>query len=197
MPYDYQSKSRKFKGVSRQAVRSEIDKLTGHVSKQAAIIGGRFESGEINIAQFEIDMRDLLKSGHIIAASVGRGGRARMTQADFGRVGARLKSEYGYLGKLVRNIDIGKVAKVATANRAKNYASSIVMSYHETVRTEMTRDSVSPIRARLVTNSKEGCEECAADDALGWQAVEDVSEIGTRICKNFCKCDILFDDYVK
>lgn len=193
-PHDYNPKTHKFKGVSRAQVRREIDNLTVYVAKQAGIIGRRYERGVINLPQFELEMRDLLKSGHIIAASVGRGGRSRMAQADWGRVGAKLKSEYGYLAKFARKIGLGKVPKVATANRAKKYADSVRMSYHQTMRTEITASSVTNIKVRLITNSEEGCEECAADEARGWVNVEDMDELGTRICGNFCKCDLIFED---
>lgn len=194
MPHDYRPQTKSFVGVPRPLVRKEIDKLTDHIAKQAALIGRRYEKGKITLAEFELQMRELLKSGHIIAASVGKGGRSRMTLKDWGKVGSRLKKEYTYLSKFRRKIGLGKVPRIATANRAKKYASSIVMSYHETVRTEHGRES--ELKVKLVTNSLEGCEECAADEAAGWMNLEDMGEIGTRICGNFCKCDLVFSDEV-
>ena len=47
---------------------------------------------------------------------------------------------------------------------------------------------------RLITNSQEGCQECADDEAAGWVDVNDMKEIGTRECGDFCKCDIEFED---
>jgi hypothetical protein len=196
--YDAKSKSFRRAGrvVTRHQVRAEIDKLTEHISRQAAKIGERYAKATLTLARFEIEMRELLKSGHIIASSVGRGGRSRMTQADWARVGSRLRREYGYLSKFVRKLGQGKIDKAFTANRAKKYSSSIVMSYHETMKTEETKDSVSEIKVRLVQNSREGCAECAADADRGWVNVEDMGEIGTRICGNFCLCDLEFSDDV-
>ncbi len=194
MPHDYRPQTKSFVGVPRPLVRKEIDRLTEHIKKEAARIGTLYQDGKINLAHFEIEMREMLKSSHIIAASVGRGGRARMTLSDWGKVGSRLKAEYGYLAKFTRKVGLGKIEKVATANRAKKYASSIVMSYHETVRTEHGRES--ELKVRLITNSEEGCEECAADEALGWINLDEMGEIGTRICGNFCKCDLQFSDEV-
>ena len=181
--------------VTSNTLRAEIDKLTAHVAREAERIGRRYSDKRIGIAQFEREMRDLLKSGHVIAASVGRGGRSRMDQSDWGKVGARLKKEYGYLQKMSDKLARGTLAKAVTPNRAKRYANSVVMSYHETRHKEKT-PSRTEIKVRLIQNSKEGCEECTADAAIGWMNVEDMGEIGTRICGNFCLCELEFsDDY--
>lgn len=182
--------------IGPEAVRREIDLLTKHVEREAARIGRRYARKTIGIAEFEAEMRELLKSAHIVAASVGRGGRVRMTAADWGKVGSRLKKEYGYLARLADKLVRGTVARPFSAYRAKLYASSIVMSYHETKRKEHTQNSRTPIKVRLIQNSKEGCSECTSDASRGWVAVEDMQEIGTRICGNFCLCEFEFsDDY--
>lgn len=197
MPLDYSPKYKRFINDGHQlsfdGVRREVDKLTAVVARDAERIANRYAAGKITSVEFEEQMRALLKSGHIIASSVGRGGIGRMTQADWGKVGARLKKEYGYLRKFVTKLEKGKIEKAITPNRAKRYSSSIVMSYHETRRTEETI-SKTPIKVRLIQNSKEGCPECTADAARGWVNVEDMEEIGSRICGNFCLCELEFSD---
>lgn len=182
--------------VSRQSVRSEIDKLTQHVSKEAAKIGNLYATGKINIAEFEIRMKDLIRSGHLIASSVGRGGRERMSLSDWGRVGSRLQREYTYLAAFTRKLATGQVAKLLTPNRAKAYSSSIIMSYHETKRTEHVNDAKAPVQVMLVQHSREGCEECEADAAMGWVNPDELDDLGSRICGPFCLCEILFSDEV-
>lgn len=197
MPHDYDTKTKRFVGVSRLAVRAEINKLTDHVAKEAAKIATRLQKKTISLIEFEIQMRDLLRSAHIIAASVGKGGRERMTQADWRRVGAKIKWQNGYLQKFARKIGRGSVSEIATASRAKSYASSIFVSFSNTfqkAQMEFVKGGSNPMQCRLITNSEEGCEECAADEAQGWISVDDMGEIGSRICGDFCKCDIEFED---
>lgn len=198
MPFDYDAKVKQFtqrgKAIPLTTVRKEIDGLTAGIAKEAEAIARRYTAGQITLAQFEREMQAVLKSGHIIAAGVGKGGYARMTTADWNAVGTRLNREYGYLGKMVKKIGRGKIAADLTPYRAKKYANGVVMSWHETMRTEHTRDSVTTIKVMLIQNSKEGCEECNADADRGWVAVEDMAEIGTRICGNFCRCYLDFSD---
>ncbi len=201
MPHDYNPKTKRFikngKTVSHLEVRAKIDKLTEHVAKESAGIARRFKDGNISLLEFELHMRDLLKSAHIIAASVGKGGRARMTQIDWGRVGAKIKWQNGYLSKFAKKIGRGRISEIATASRAKSYASSIYISFANTFhesQTEFVKEGKNPAQVRLVTNSKEGCEECAADEAEGWMSVDDMKLLGTRICGDFCKCDLEFKE---
>lgn len=201
-PHDYVENAKRFrtpsgKWVSRATVRGEIDKLTAHVEKEAARAAKAYQAGKITLVEFEIRMRELLKSAHIVAASVGKGGRLRLTQADWGRVGSKIKWQYGYLQKFAQRIGRGTISEIATASRARLYASAIYVSFANTFltsQTEFVKDGSNPERCRLVTNSDEGCAECAADEALGWISVDDMIEIGGRLCGDFCKCDIEFED---
>lgn len=201
MPHDYDLRLKKYRKdgrvVSRLAVRGEINKLTDHVAKESAAIAKEYKAGIIKLFEFETRMRELLKSAHIIAASVGKGGRARMTQSDWGSVGAKIKWQYGYLNKFARKIGRGSISELATASRAKSYSSSVLVSFYNTfmeAQTEFIEDGKNPQRCRLITNSEEGCVECAADEAQGWISVDDMGEIGSRLCGDFCKCDIEFED---
>ena len=200
MPYDYDIKAKQFAGerrITRREVRAEIDKLLEEVEKQNALLASRFVGGDITIAEFELESQSLLRSAHIVAASVGRGGRDLMTLSDWGKVGAKIAWQNRYLEKFARKIERGTLSEASIANRARSYASAIFVSFSDTyqkAQTEFVEDGKNPILARLVQNSKEGCEECSADAAEGWMSVDDMKEIGTRICGDFCLCDLEFSD---
>jgi len=197
MPHDYSPKTKRFVGVSRLAVRGEINKLSDHVAEEAARLAKSYKNGSLTLLEFETEMRSLLKSAHIIAASVGKGGRDRMLQSDWGRVGAKIKWQNGYLSKFARKIERGTVSDIATVSRARSYASSIYISFANTFQesqTEFVAEGKNPAMVRLITNSAEGCQECADDEAEGWMSVDDMKELGSRLCGDFCKCDLEFSD---
>jgi len=200
MPYDYDIKAKQFAGerrITRREVRAEIDKLLEAVEKRSASLGKSLSADAISLAEFQSEMQDLLRSAHIIASSVGRGGRDLMTLSDWGKVGAKIAWQNRYLEKFARKIERGTLSEASIANRAKSYSSAIFVSFSDTyqkAQTEFVEDGKNPILARLVQNSREGCEECSADAAEGWMSVDDMKEIGTRICGDFCLCDIEFSD---
>ena len=179
--------------IPRAKVRAEIDKLIKHVQKRARRLARAFEETG-DIITFEQEMRDLLKSAHIVAASIGRGGRQRMTVKDWGKVGAKIKWQYGYLAKLAAKVAKGAV-QAMSEYRAASYASAIYISY-STAQLEEDKPPIDNegVKARLIINSKEGCVECAADAAKGWMPIEDMGRIGSRLCGDFCKCFIEFSD---
>lgn len=202
-PYDFDPNKRSYRNngeyVSRRETREKIDKLTEFIKREAGRIAKRYDAGTINAAQFNAEMRELLKAGHIIASSVGRGGLERMTLADWGKVGNKIKWQYSFLDKMTRKLANGAIAN--TSSRAKSYASAIYVSYadsylqtnREFIESGGDNNPNGEILCRLVTNSKEGCVECAADESLGWIPVSEMDEIGTRQCGDFCLCDIEFD----
>lgn len=209
-PHDFDPNTRQFVSngrlVPRAEVRAEIEKLITHVQRESARIANRYQAGSITIGEFETSMRELLKAGHLIASSVGRGGRAQMSQADWGKVGSKIKWQYEYLSKFARRLATGKLDKAYSANRARSYASAIYISYsngraaaeQEFINNNGGKDADgSKIQVRLVTNSAEGCQECADDEAAGWMDPEDMGELGSRICGDFCKCTLEFEDEVE
>jgi hypothetical protein len=124
-------------------------------------------------------------------------GRYESGSINLAQFGAKIKWQYQYLAKFTRKLEQGRISKIATASRARSYASSVFVSFSnmfQKAQTEFVQDGKNPARVRLVTNSQEGCTECAADEAEGWMSVDDMKEIGTRICGDFCRCDLIFED---
>lgn len=198
LPYDYNRQKRRFVDASGRTiplreVRAQIDKLTAFVQQEARALAAQFEAGRITLAEFELGMRELLKSGHIIAASVGRGGRKRLTQADWGRVGAKVKWQYEFLAKFTRKIGQGKISKILTANRAQKYASALRITFYQTFGIEREGDPDTP-RVRRILNAQESCEECVAYADMGFIPVDEMPELGELECGDFCKCDLEFEN---
>lgn len=208
MPHDWVRSERRYRGpdgkpISRRQIKAVIDKLTEHVRRDAGRIASRFDAGSITAAEFASQMRELLKAGHIVAASVGRGGRALMTASDWGRVGRKIAWQNGYLAKFERKLTTGTLSKANTLNRARAYTNSIYISYAQTFQEsqaeifEPDADKVitdQNMLCRLIQNSEEGCAECSADADEGWMPVADMAELGSRICGDFCRCEIEFED---
>src|SRR4051794_29213656 len=126
MPHEYSRSDRKYRDdqgneVSRQEIRKLINDLLDSVRSDAAKLAAKFDSGEITATEFADSMRELLKSAHIVASSVGRGGLDMMTASDWGRVGSKLQWQYKYLDKFARKLDSGVLSKANSESRARSY----------------------------------------------------------------------------
>lgn len=201
MPVTYDTKARQFRSagelVSRAAVRAEIDKLTDFVKREAKTLSENLESGAISLTDWHLAMRELLKSAHIIAASVGRGGFARMTQKDWGVVGAKIKWQYGFLQKTARSIEKGKILKALVPGRAQKYAAALHISFYRAFGEAQAEGRAitgeKPLLVKREINSKEGCAECLEYAAMGFIPVDEQPLLGELSCGDFCKCDLVFE----
>jgi hypothetical protein len=187
---------------TRAEVRGAIDELVEHTKREARRLAHAVYSGKITAAQFDIEMRELLKSGHIIAASVGKGGRVRMRSRDWGIVGNKIRWQYKYLTKFSRKIARDILSEAASANRVQLYADALHITFYKAFYEDMKerpKDAPvdkdgKPLLVKLVQNSQEGCEDCAADASEGWMELDEMTPLGGRICGDFCKCDLVFSD---
>lgn len=202
MPISYDEKLRQYRDsagrvLSRAAVRGEIDRLTDFVKREAKSLSDKLGAGTISLVDWHIGMRDLLKSGHIIAASVGRGGLLRMTQRDWGTVGAKIKWQYGFLAKVTRSIEKGKIVKALVPARAQKYASALHITFYKAYGAaqaegrEVTGEK--PLMVKRELNAAESCEGCLEYAAMGFIPVDEMPELGTLDCGDFCKCDLIFE----
>lgn len=198
-PYDYSPRRHRYqtpdgRTLHRREVKGAVDKLIREIKAKAKTYGERVEAGTLTPAEFELEMRALLKAGHIIAASVGRGGRVRMTQSDWGWVGAKIKWQFGYLRKFTDKVIKGRIDKPVTSTRAQKYASSIYITFYQTIARDHQKDP-NIKRARRILNAKESCPECVELAAQGWTPVDELPLLGEATsCGDFCKCRIEFED---
>lgn len=187
--YNEKTKQYERDGVVITAVmlRELIDKLTTYARGRARQLGKRVEAGEISPAQFANAMSELLAASIIIAEVVS--GRNDMSKA-----GDKIAWQRRYLDKFVSSVAAGVVTS-GIAARAGSYTSAIYPTFANG-RFEERKEADKEMLCRLITHSKEGCSECADDEADGWVPVSEMGELGTRECGDFCLCTIEFEDEV-
>jgi hypothetical protein len=207
MPDDWDAKLKHYTTASgrtrsRAEMRAEVDKLTEYVKRQSKLLAEQAQEGAITAKEFELSMRELLKSGHIIASSVGRGGRARMTSTDWARVGRKIEWQNGYLKKFSKLIARDLLSGPASSNRVQMYASALHVSYYNSVYVEQgDRPTDVPLDAngkellvRRELNAQESCGDCVEYAGMGFMPLDEMPELGSLECGDFCKCDLIFSD---
>lgn len=203
MPDTYNIATRQYltsSGIrSRREVRELLEKLLDHTKGSARTLATQYDDGEISITEFEAGMRSLLKSSHLVSASIGRGGRARMTAKDWGRVGNKIRWQFGYLSKFARRLANG-MSKSMSESRAASYSAAIYTSYADSVAETRSEwkdagyNQGKDPQVRLVQASQEGCVECNSDAAEGWMDESSLAPLFSRICGDFCLCEIEWQD---
>lgn len=178
------------KRISPARITALIGKLIDRSKVEAKRITKRYADGAITYEKWYEAMVSLIESAQIVAASVGRGGRELVE--NWGKVASRVAWQQDFLPRFGRDIASDKLSEAQTANRAGMYADASYVTYQNEAM-DAQKDG-SGVMARLITNSAEGCSECAADEAEGWMPLDEMTPIGERICQAFCRCSLEFSD---
>ena len=181
--------------VAEQTIKNTFIELgegtnsfAGYSQRNMTNITQRYLDGRIDLRGWQKAMRNEIKDSHIVSATAGRGGRNAMTQADWGRTGARLRQQYGYLDNLAWERYNGTVSDAQMMNRAKMYAGNNRTAYFDGKTAAMKASEMT--EERRVLNPAEHCADCIAYAGLGWQPIGTLPEPGQgSACLSNCKCN--------
>lgn len=141
--------------------------------------------GNINVAQWQVAVASELKDAHLAQAIFAAGGRANMTQVEWGRVGQTLREQYTFLNGFAADIASGRQSLAQALNRVKMYGNATVQSYWS----EYAERSTGLIYWRL--SAAEHCPTCltnAAGSPYTRQSLPSYPADGNTQCKANCRC---------
>jgi hypothetical protein len=177
--------------VSRDTIRAGVDQFI--VASQARItaISEELRSGKINLAQWQTVMREEIKTTQLMAEALLRGGWEQMTQADYGRVGQRIREQYAFLEDFTDKLRSGEIRTDGQfMNYARMYATSARVGFHEGLEEQMQNAGYT--EELNVLHPAEHCDECVAATATGWVPIGTNKPIGTRKCLGNDKCQMKY-----
>lgn len=177
--------------VKQARVREGVDATVGLSADRMGDAAARLRAEEITVEQFQAEMLAHVKDVHVSNALAAYGGREQMTPARWGYVGARIRTEYGYVRGMTSDILDGKQAMNGSLDaRARQYAAAGRHTYTAVNRREaVNRGNGSE---RNVLGTAEHCADCSAQSARGWVPVGSLSQPGSRRCRGNCRCHIEF-----
>jgi hypothetical protein len=171
--------------LSRAAVRREVDASLANVVKLTDTLADDLRAGRISLNQWREEMRDVIKAAQMGPSAIAAGGYDQMTQADFGRVGQRIRREYQYLEQWVEQIKGGLPIDNRMESRSRQYIRSGRTTFLALESQDMAERG---FWARNVTRAGEHCAECLAEEAKGLVPVNQLKPIGQRQCLGNCNC---------
>ena len=183
--------TRRGQRVPWHKVRSIMLRVTQQAENEILFIADEVRAGRmlVGVAQTEVQQR--LKTIHLAAMALAKGGWAQLAPTDYGRIGGILKREFGYLNKLFVGIGEGTVKQDGGLTRRLSlYARAARNTYFRGVRDTYAKKGFDQGRSKL--RPAEHCSDCVDQDALGWQAIDKLVPIGERKCTRNCKCVVYF-----
>lgn len=172
--------------ASELSVRGDLDKYIDAKNSVLDDLANQLRNREISLADWQLQMRNEMRNMHNAAAMVAKGGRNQMTYADWGRVGQRLRFQYGKLDDWARDIASGKAPLDGRlAQRAKLYGQAARGTY-EQQRRAMAAEKGNDEEMRIL-HAKESCKGCIAIAGY-WAPIGTLPKIGSQECSSNDMC---------
>jgi len=177
--------------VGRPEVRRVVEAIVQRSARRVDALAAQLRTGAISIDQWEIAMRREIKATHLISTMIAKGGRAQMTQADFGAVGTTLAGEYRFLQRFADQVVAGEAPIDGRfTRRSQSYVKDARETFYDVSREEERGRGFT--LEQNVHRPGENCEECLAESAKGKVPIGTLKAIGRRTCGNNCNCEIHF-----
>jgi hypothetical protein len=180
--------------VSRQAVKAAVEQVIDGARQELHSHTQRLAAGVLNLPTWQTECAQTLRALHLASAVIGKGGRAQMTPADYGRIGARTKDQYGFLARMAGEIHSGAIDladEPATLRRIGLYADAARATYEQSSRDSASTSAVLSWE-RNVLGTADHCDECLAATASGRVPIGTLPLPGQRVCKQGCKCSLVY-----
>ena len=152
---------------------------------------------DLSMADIEIEGAKVLKRIAIGQAVLGAGGFEELTNADLGRVGAWLKTQY-YSGKgeddkpfglrfLARDWNAGKVSNAQLAARLKLFGKAGKQMYWAAWSSRQR----GGLFKRVLGDTDNHCQFCVEQSRMPPRSIEAIPLIGCCSCFGNCRCSIV------
>lgn len=170
-----------------RVVDEEVNRLEVRLKGHARLLA----QGKIDVAEFQTRMAQSLKESHLRNASLGAGGVKALTPVHYGKVGAQLKKQYGFLNGFGQDLADGKLPPEQAIRRAGSYAKSAKTSFFEAEFT--SRGKVGFYAKRLLDAQSRHCQSCISYQRLNWTLIQLITPPGVDCeCGGRCRCRLVF-----
>jgi hypothetical protein len=176
--------------VATKQVRGALDYALRQSGERMTALTERMRSGDLTVAAWQDAMRVEMKSAHLYASAAAAGGWNNMGPEEYGRVGARLRTQYAYLDRFASGLADGSIpADGRTLTRASMYAEAARGTYY--AQDEALAASLGLDEERNALGASDHCEGCLRETARGWVRRGDLVPVGARTCLARCRCRII------
>lgn len=185
--YHYANGSKKGRFVRE----SQIAQLTEQAIKDHLEMGEKVNnalfSGRIDVARWERQTAQLLRSLAVYQYALGIGGAKQMDWQDYSLINGQLNLEYQYLRRFAQDILRGDLSEVQIEARIKMYYNK-TNHFKERGRLEGHKRN-GYLWERRVIAASHSCDDCIRYTGMGWAQIGTLPNPGENCqCKSNCKC---------
>lgn len=173
--------------VEERKIRTELDLALMRSGERMTLVSQELQAGRITVAAWHAEMRDAIKSTHIMSGALAKGGWGQLDPQAYGRIGAAVRRQYDYLNGFANEIALGQqLLNGRFLTRVKLYAQAARLLYEQIREAEMIAAGMT--EERNVLGFADHCGDCVDMSALGWVLIGTLIPIGMRQCGPNCRC---------
>ena len=181
--------------VSRSKIVDLLERSIQGRERRLYVGARRAVAGEISPSVWLSRTKTMLKRQYLQDAALAAGGWDRLTPADYGRIGGRIRGQYRYLATMAEGIRDGTISEAQAVSRMRMYVGEARRQFYEVERER--RPPPPPGKTRLerrllAAKDKGNCADCLRYYGMGWQ-IEGVLPVpgAESICGGNCRCEII------
>ena len=178
--------------VSQREINAAVDQVISATADRMRFLTGQLQANEITLADWQAGMISQVKLLHLGAAMIGRGGRAQMSQSDWGWTGQKIRQQYTFLREFAHDIATGETPMDGRLQaRAAMYAAAARGTQRQMTGRVAMMNGKEQERNQL-GGSDRHCGTCVSCSAQGWVSIGTLTPIGSRSCMSNCKCSMQY-----
>lgn len=184
--YRYASGAGKGQFVAKAAIENLRKTYIEQQTTIALTLTDDLLNNRISLKDWELNFAQALKTASLNQWMIARGGLDKLSNRDKGLLGARLRSEYGYLRGFSDAISKGNLTEAQIRSRAAQYFKGL-----NTLDQDGKREghAVSGFQfEQTILQPGESCQSCIAESLKGIQPIGSLIPIGQRTCRAGCNC---------
>lgn len=177
--------------MPEQTIRGTLDRVIDVQAATMRDLSQGLVNGTLSLADWQLQMMQTVKSGHLIGVALANGGWNNLDQSDYGWAGQRIRTEYGYLRDFAGQIASGKqpLNGVVLA-RAELYGHAARQTHRAAQRRAAQRRGLEQERNQL--GAADHCSGCLDASSRGWVAIGTLVPCGSRNCLVRCHCSLAY-----
>lgn len=183
------------KAVPLKEIQRLLLQIDTRVSKKIEQYVARLQSGEWDLIRWREEMIALLEESHVLVTALALGGLALAAQDTFTET--LIQRQINYLGKFVRDIEIGKlpITSGRIRSRARSYTRALRITYSRhslTLHRKLGyKEAMRILTAHESCVDTEGIPGCLGLGGV-WTPIMLMRPIGTAACGHWCVCYLVF-----
>lgn len=178
--------------IPASAIRRAVDATLDSLKSESDALAARLAAGTLDVDDWHVAMRALVKQAHTVSHLAAIGGRKRWTPSEAGKLGARVKAQYQFLSNFRREIaNDAAGSPEAIAARARMYIQGGSQTYEAAGR--RVAEATGKREMRRFTNSIRPCGDCLSYAGQGWVKIGELPDPGVACaCGGACRCTVSY-----